>query len=158
MGAWTGGAEMCQNEWSVDFCGLDTTMAGCVGGRGSEGIGDAWGCCRCARKSLCTVFSARAVSMIYVWLWGGKVQSYRGWRARRGDCRGPVCACDCPSRCFSRGGRVRSPSRWFVVRLRCPCPLRCRIECMVRVTERPVSRRSLRWRSMLEKRRRNVCA
>lgn len=49
---------MFQNECSVDFCGFVTVRAGSVStAETEERMGEAEGCWRCARKSLCTVFS-----------------------------------------------------------------------------------------------------
>jgi len=55
--ACTGGADMFQNVCSVDFWGFATVIAGWEGVK-SAGVGEAWLSWRCARKSLCTVFSA----------------------------------------------------------------------------------------------------
>mgnify|MGYP003624101924 CR=1 FL=1 len=61
MGACTGGAGSCfQNEWSVDFCGLDKDVAGWCNEMASEGTGEAFGWLRCAAKSFCRVFSGHS--------------------------------------------------------------------------------------------------
>jgi hypothetical protein len=56
MGCTGGAGSSFQNEWSVDFWGLEIARVGCVDVV-SEGMGEADGWVRCAENSFCNVVS-----------------------------------------------------------------------------------------------------
>lgn len=73
MGGWTGGAEILQNEWRVDFwtgaavwIGVPAETGLKCAVEGIDGMGLAFGLARCALKSFCSVVSAESLDALLV--------------------------------------------------------------------------------------------